>query len=156
MLSVTFDAIYSRFLSKVQAYDLLELGTEECLEQLGEWLKSVKSNPRVRKCFTTLTLDDVGRSVSFALRNPVDNDSDVDFVIELLGLGLAWKWVTPKYYSLINTNWFLGTKEQKMYSQANHMAEVSKMYNDAKTNLYKHIASHGYYNNSYIAEKEES
>ena len=155
MLSVSFDAIYSRFLSKVEAYDLLELGTSECFEQMNEWLLSVKSNPRVRKCFTTFTLDGVGKSVSFELRNPVDNEDDVDFVTELFGLGLAWKWVTPKYYTLLNTNWFLGTKEQKMYSQANHMSEVSKMFNDAKTNLYKHIASHGYYNNPYLRDEKE-
>ena len=154
MLSVTFDAIYSRFLSKVQAYDLLELGTEECLEQMNEWLKSVKSNPRVRKCFATLTLDDIGKNVSFVLRNPVDNDSDIDFAIELFGIGVALKWVTPKYYSLINTAQFFGTKEQKYYSQSNHMAEIGNMYSQLKLELHKHIASHGYYFNSYIKEDE--
>lgn len=114
MLSVTFDAIYSRFLSKVQAYDLLELGTSECLEELSEWLVSVKSNPRVRKCFTSFTLDSIGKTVSFELRNPVDNEDDVDFVTELFGLGLAWKWITPKYYSVLNTAQFFGSKEQKL------------------------------------------
>ena len=152
MLSVTFDAIYSRFLSKVQAYDLLELGTNECLEEISEWLVSVKSNPRVRKCFTSFTLDNIGKTVSFELRNPVDNEDDVDFVTELFGLGLAWKWVTPKYYSVLNTAQFFGSKEQKFYAQSNHMSEISNMYRDARTNLYKHIASHGYYNNPYLRE----
>lgn len=150
MLSVTFDAIYSRFLSKVQAYDLLEIGIDECLEQLNEWLISVKSNPRVRKCFTTLTLDNIGKNISFELRNPVDNDDDVDFVTELFGLGIAWKWIEPKYKSILNTSQFFGSKEQKFFAQSNHMAEISKMHSEAKTNLYKHIASHGYYNNPYL------
>ena len=114
MLSVTFDSIYSRFLSKVQAYDLIELMTDECYEQLGEWLKSVKSNPRVRKCFTSLTLDDTKKTVSFKLRNPVDNDDDMDFVTEVFGLGLAWKWITPQYQSNLNVGQFFGSKEQKL------------------------------------------
>ena len=153
MLSVTFDSIYSRFLSKVQAYDLIELMTDECYEQLGEWLKSVKSNPRVRKCFTSLTLDDTKKTVSFELRNPVDNDDDMDFVTEVFGLGLAWKWITPQYQSNLNIGQFFGSKEQKMYSQANHMDSVKNMYDNAKLELYKTIASHGYYNNSYISEE---
>ena len=154
MLSVTFDAIYSRFLSKVQAYDLLEMVTDDCYEQMNEWLKSVKSNPRVRKCFTTLTLDDVGKQISFELRNPVDNDDDMDFVIEVFGLGIAWKWITPQYNTLVNTAPFFGSKEMKWYSQANHMSEVKNMYDTARVEMYKCIASHGYYNNPYVKEEK--
>ena len=154
MLSVTFDTIYSRFLSKVQAYDLLELTTDDCYEQMNEWLKSVKSDSRVRKLFISLSFDDISKTVSFTLRNPVDNDSDIDFVIEVFGLGVAWKWVEPKYKSVINTAQFFGGKEQKFYSQSNHLAELSAMNSNARTDLYKYIASRGYYNNSYIKEDE--
>ena len=154
MLSVTFDTIYSRFLSKVQAYDLLELTTDDCYEQMNEWLKSVKSDSRVRKLFISLSFDDISKTVSFTLRNPVDNDSDIDFVIEVFGLGVAWKWVEPKYKSVINTAQFFGGKDQKFYSQSNHLAELSAMNSNARTDLYKYIASRGYYNNSYIKEDE--
>ena len=154
MLSVTFDAIYSRFLSKVQAYDLLELTADDSYEQMNEWLMSVKSDSRVRKLFTSLSVDGVGKAISFELRNPVDNDSDIDFVLEIFGLGIAWKWVEPKYKSVLNTAQFFGGKEQKFYSQANHMAELTNMYNSARSDLYKFIANHGYYYNSYLKEDE--
>ena len=155
MLSVTFDAIYSRFLSKVQAYDLLELATEDCYEQMNEWLMSVKADSRVRKLFTSLSFDDVSKTVSFTLKNPVDNDSDIDFVIEVFGLGVAWKWVEPKCKSVLNTAQFFGGKEQKFYSQQAHMSELAAMNNNSRTDLYKYIASHGYYNNSYINKEVE-
>ena len=156
MLSVTFDAIYSRFLSKVQAYDLLELVESDCYEQLNEWLKSVRSDPRVRKLFTSLSFDDINKSVSFTLRNAVDNSSDIDFVIEIFGLGIAWKWVEPKYKSVVNmAQAFMGSHDIKMYSQAQHMAELSNMYNNSRTDLYRYIASHGYYNNSYVKKEDE-
>lgn len=152
MLSVTFDAIYSRFLSKVQAYDLLELTNDDCYEQLNEWLMSIKADSRVRKIFSSLSFDDVGKTVSFALRNPVDNSSDIEFVTEVFGLGVAWKWIEPKYKSVVNTSQFFGGHEQKFYSQQAHMSELAAMNNGARNDLYKFIASHGYYFNPYLKE----
>ena len=155
MLSVTFDAIYSRFLSKVQAYDLLELASDNCYEQMNEWLKSVKSDSRVRKIFTSLSFDDIQKTVSFELRNPVDDSNDTDFVIEIFGLGIAWKWVEPKYKSvLLTAQAFMGSHDMKFFSQQAHMAELANMYKCARTDLYSYIASHGYYNNSYLKEGE--
>ena len=155
MLSVTFDAIYSRFLSKVQAYDLLELTADDSYEQMNEWLMSVKSDSRVRKLFTSLSVDGVGKAISFELRNPVDNDSDIDFVLEIFGLGVAWKWVEPKYKSvLLTAQAFMGSHDIKMYSQANHMDSLRNMYNESRSDLYKFIANHGYYYNSYLKEDE--
>lgn len=153
MLSVTFDTVYSRFLSKVQAYDLLELTMENSYEQLNEWLVSVKADPRVRKMFTSLTFDNVARTVTFELKNPVDDSDDVDFVTEMFGLGIAWKWIEPRYKTVLNTAQFFGGKEQKFYSQANHMDSIEKMYKNSRTDLYKLIASHGSYHNSYVNEE---
>ena len=150
MLSVTYDAIYSRFLSKVQAYDLLELTMENTYEQLNEWLLSVKADARVRKIFSSLSFDDVGKTVSFTLRNPVDDSNDIDFVIEVFGLGIAWKWVEPKYKSILNQAQFFGGKEQKWFSQSNHMEQLKVMNDSARNDLYKLIASRGYYFNSYL------
>lgn len=152
MLSVTFDTIYSRFLSKVQAYDLLDLTMDNCYEQLNEWLMSVKADPRVRKMFTSLTFDNVAKTVTFELKNPVDDNDDTDFVVEIFGLGVAWKWVEPRYKTVLSTAQFFGGKEQKFYSQANHMDAIEKMYKTSRTDLYKLIASHGSYNNSYVNE----
>ena len=155
MLSVTFDAIYSRFLSKAQAYDLLDLVSDDCYALMNEWLESVKSDSRVRKCFSSLTLDKIGKTISFTLKNSVDSESDIDFVVEIFGLGIAWKWVEPKYKSVLNTAQFFGSKEQKYYSQKNHMDGIEAMNKNARTDLYKYIASHSCYNNSYLNKDEE-
>lgn len=155
MLSVSFDAIYSRFLSKVQAYDLLELTSDDCYEQMYEWLMSVKSDPRVRKIFSSLSVDDIGKTISFTLRNAVDDSDDTDFVTEIFGLGVAWKWVEPKYKTVLSTAQFFGGKEQKFYSQKNHMDGLEAMHKNARNDLYRCIASHGYYNNSYVKEEKK-
>lgn len=157
MLSIEYENIYSRFLSLVEAYDLLEEFTsgsdnEDSTDELmTEWLMSVKSNPRVRKIFKTLSLDKPIRTVNFELVNSLgDEQSDIDFVTEILGVGIAWKWVTPKYYSVLNACQMLSGKEVKFYSQANHMSELKNMYATSKLQLYNLIRDHNSYNNSYL------
>lgn len=154
MLSVSYDSIYSRFLSKVQAFDLTNEYSEDIsLELMNEWLMSVKSNPRVRKIFSDLSINADERILSFNLRfSENDDDSDVDFVIELFALGIAWKWIEPKYKSVLNTAQFFGGKEQQFYSQSNHMDKLEAMNKSAKHDFIECINTHGYYTNSYLRE----
>lgn len=154
MYSVNYDDIYSNFLSRVQAYDLVEDFTEEnALEMMDEWLKSIKSNPRVRKLFSsiTLTLDENNNKIiQYELKVTTDEESDNDFVRELFGIGMSYKWVEPKYKSILNTSQFFGGKEVKFFSQSNHMSELKNLYNTSKLEFYNLIRDRGYYNNSYL------
>ena len=155
MLSVGYDAIYSRFLSKVQAYDLIEECSDDTARELmDEWLLSIKSNPKVRKLFSSISVDADDRILSFELKvADSDEDSDIDFVTELFGLGIAWKWIAPKYMSVLNTSQFFGGKEQQFFSQANHMAQLEAMNKNAKIDFLRCIQEHGYINNSYLQEE---
>lgn len=150
MLSVTYDDIFSRFLAQVQAYDLLQINEYDAREKLNEWLMSVKSNSRVRKIFTTLAFDKNIETITCELKNSVDDEADNDFVIELFALGVKWRWVTEKYESVLNTSQYFGSGEKKMFSQANHMAELKNMSTMARTEFFRFISDHGYYNNSYL------
>lgn len=154
MYSVSYDDIYSNFLSRVQAYDLVEEFTEEyALEMMDEWLKSVKSNPRVRKLFSSITLgldENNDKIIQYELNTTIDEESDNDFVRELFALGISYKWVEPKYKSVLNTSQFFGGKEVKFFSQSNHMTELKEMYKSSKLELANLIRDRGYYNNSYL------
>lgn len=150
MLSISYDDVYSRFLGSVQAYDLVQLSEEDATEKMLDWIMSVRSNPRVRKMFTTLSFDSSLQSIMFELKNSQDDQSAIDYVTELFSLGMVYKWCEEKYNSVLNTSMFFGGSEQKFYSQANHMAELKEMTNSAKLNFYSAISNHGYYNNSYI------
>lgn len=153
MLSVTYDSCYSRFLAQVQAYDLAVIDESEARQKLNEWLSSVKSNPRVRKLFTSLTMDKNIETIFFTLKNTLkDDEADVDFVTEVFGLGVAWKWADEKYKSLVNTAQYFGSGEKKFLSQANHMDQLNAMQRDGMDKLYCFIRDHGSYNNSYIKE----
>ena len=82
--------------------------------KLNEWLRSIKSNPRVRKSFTTLSFDDENQEINFTLRVPEDDESDMDFVIEVFALGVKWKWSAEKYNSVLNTAQYFGSGEKKL------------------------------------------
>lgn len=153
---ITYDEIFSRFLSKVEAYELLEMVEEQANQRMADWLVSVKSNPRVRKMFTTITLDDTEATVTCEMKNSQgDADSDKDFVTELLGTGIAWKWVEPKYLSVLNINQkYLSGKEIKFFSQAQHMNELKNMYDGLKNQLYKMIRDYGVLYNKYLTADE--
>lgn len=151
MLSVTYDACFSRFLAQVQAYDLVVIDEVEARQKLNEWLNSIKSNPRVRKLFTSLSFDKNIEMIFFELRNSLkDDESDIDFVIEVFGLGVAWRWASEKYKSLLNTAQYFGSGEKKYFSQANHMDQLNVMQKDSMSQLYGFIRDHGSYNNEYL------
>lgn len=150
MLSVTYDDIFSRFLVQVQAYDIIQLDENNAREKMNEWLKSVKSSPRVRKIFTTLGFDTNIETINCTLKNSVDDESDNDFIIEMFALGMVWRWIGEKYQSVLNTSQYFGSGEKKFFSQSNHMAELEKMYTKAQHDFYNIISEHGYYNNSYL------
>ena len=152
MLSIEFDTIFSGFLSQTQAYEMLSIQEDDARQKLEAWLKSVKSNPRVRKMFSSFTIDTDVETIECELKNKVDDEADADFVTEMLALGITWKWVGEKYNSIVNTAQYLGSGQKKFYSQANHMAELAKMYTGARNIFYGFIRDHGTYNNPYITE----
>lgn len=151
MLSVNYDAAFSRFLAQVQAYDLVMVDEVEARQKLNEWLISVKSNPRVRKLFTSLSFDKNIETISFELKNSLkDEDSDKDFVTEVFGIGVAWKWASEKYNSYLNTAQYFGSGEKKFYSQQAHATALATMAQQSKSNLFGFIRDHGSYNNAYV------
>lgn len=153
MLSVTYDAAFSRFLAQVQAYDLAVVDEVDARQKLNEWLISIKSNPRVQKLFTSLSFDKNIEMIFFTLKNSLkDDEADMDFVTEVFGLGVAWKWSSEKYNSLLNTAQYFGSGERRYFSQANHMDQLKAMKKDGMSNLYGFIRDHGSFNNSYLEE----
>lgn len=54
---------------------------------LNGYLKSTLSKPMVRRLFTSITSDDDVEEVEYELRDPLDDDSDKDFVEEVLAVG---------------------------------------------------------------------
>ena len=117
------------------------------------WLHSVASLPYVRVKFKTFSLNDEVLKMNWELKNSIDDNSDELFVIEVFAQGMIIQWLEPKVKSILNVKQFFGCKEEKFYSQANHLNELRSLLSDANISLRKLLRDHGYIINSYISEE---
>lgn len=150
MLSLEYNKIFSRVRNKIYDPKELSLNEEDLMEIYTERLHSVIGNPRVRKKFATIKLDDVIHSIDFELNYPVDDASDEDFVIEVFTLGIVIEWLQPQVDSILHTSTMIGGKEEKKILD-NHKNMIDRL-DSMKKELNKKIRDYGYINNSYVRE----
>lgn len=139
-----FNEIYSRFYLRVKDYEITGFKEKLVNEMLNGYLRSTLSKPMVRRLFSSVIIDDDVEEVEYELREPLDEDSDKDFVEEVLVTGMVSEWVNPRYHSTLLTSQLLSNSEQKFYSQSQHLAEMKAMFEKSQTDLRKLIRDRGY------------
>ncbi len=137
-MATPYEKIYSRFLNRTTDFNLAELDDHTLGEMLKGWLHSSIVNAR--------TSSDLSRDDE---QEVFDNDlSDLD--IELLAMGMTMAWLDQTLNSSELTLQFIGGKEEKYFSQANHIAELRALREDTRLEM-KRLHSYGTYtNNSYF------
>jgi hypothetical protein len=139
-MATSYEKIYNRFSQKITDFNLAEVDDGSLNEMLLGWLNS--SAVRIRKCEHDLSLRD-DELLSFT-----EDLSDLE--IELLAMGMLDAWLSQYLNSTENVLQFIGGKEEKYYSQANHIAEIRSL---REQNLLEMNRLHNYYtytNNSYF------
>lgn len=147
---LSYSILFSRVLNKINDPKELSLDENDLLEIYTERLHSVVGKPRVRRLFASLALDDEIQEMTFALNNSVDEESDKDFVLEILSLGMAIEWLQPQVDSVIHTSVMIGGKEEKKLLD-NHKNMIDRL-DSMKKEQNKMIRDYGYMYNSYIKE----
>ena len=150
MTSLNYNKIYSRLFTKIEAYDFIELSEEMLNEFLCNWVHSATANPYVRRLFSSFAIDDEIQSIAYEMKYTIDEQSDEEFVIEILALGIAVAWLEPKINSITNIAQMFGSKDEKFYSQSQHLSELRNLLNDFKKQQRRMIADRGYAWNSYL------
>ena len=145
---LSYSTLFSRVLNKINDQKELSLDENDLLEIYTERLHSVVGKPRVRRLFSSLSLDDEIQEMTFTLNNSVDEESDKDFVLEILSLGMAIEWLQPQVDSNMHTSVMIGGKEEKKLLD-NHKNMIDRL-DSMKTELNKRIRDYGYMYNSYI------
>lgn len=143
-----YETVFSRTRGRVNDPKELSLDENDLLEIYTERLHSVVGKPRVRRLFSSLSLDDEIQEMTFTLNNSVDEESDKDFVLEILSLGMAIEWLQPQVDSIIHTSVMIGGKEEKKLLD-NHKNMIDRL-DSMKIELNKMIRDYGYMYNSYI------
>ena len=149
-MTLSYSTLFSRVLNKINDPKELSLDENDLLEIYTERLHSVVGKPRVRRLFSSLSLDDEIQEMTFTLNNSVDEESDKDFVLEILSLGMAIEWLQPQVDSVIHTSVMIGGKEEKRVLD-NHKNMIDRL-NSMKKEQNKMIRDYGYMYNSYIKE----
>ena len=149
-MTLSYSTLFSRVLNKINDPKELSLDENDLLEIYTERLHSVVGKPRVRRLFSSLSLDDEIQEMTFTLNNSVDEESDKDFVLEILSLGMAIEWLQPQVDSVIHTSVMIGGKEEKKVLD-NHKNMIDRL-DSMKKEQNKMIRDYGYMYNSYIKE----
>ena len=134
----SYDVVYSRFLSSIKDFNLIELDDYTLSEMLKNWLHTAIVKTRTS---SDLTRDDE--------KETFNNDlSDLD--IELLAIGMRLSWLDQTLNSTELTHQFLGGKEEKFFSQANHIEELRNLRADTLREMQQLYTYSTYINNDYF------
>ena len=153
MASLSYDEIFSDFLGSVTDYDLASVNIDDMYGLMTEYLHKALSQSYVRRLFTTINFDDVVQNLSFEMNNGVDDTADLDFVKYILSKGMVVEWLKPQVRSKVNIAQFFGGKEQKYYSQSQHLSELRGLLEDTQLEMRKAIRDRGYIYNPYLEGK---
>ena len=149
-MTLLYKTVFSRALGRIDDPKELSLDISDLSEIYTERLNNVIGKPRVRRLFSSIVLDDEIQKITFELNNSVDESADMNFVINLLILGITIEWLEPQINSLKATAAALGGKEEKMLLNP-HKQNIERLAS-MKTELNRMISDHGYMYNSYIKE----
>lgn len=137
-MATPYEKVYGRFLNRTTDFNLGDLDDHTLNEMLKNWLHSAIVNVR-----TSSDLSAHDENEAF------DNDL-TDRDVELLAMGMTLAWLDQYLNSTENVLQFIGGKEEKYYSQANHIAELRALREDTRVEM-KRLHSYGTYtNNSYF------
>lgn len=148
MNSVLYDDIYSKFLLKITDYNFASLNPNDAYEMMKGYLHSAVAVPYISKIFSSITFDDEILTLTYELKNEIFKNGDIDYVTNILAIGMVIQWLEPQVKSVLHTLQMFGGKEEKFYSQAAHLSELKSLLKDCKVELRKMIRDRGYIANS--------
>ena len=134
----SYETVYTRFLNSITDFNLGELDDYTLAEMLKSWLHTAIAKTRTS---SDLSYDDANKTFKNELSN---------LDIELLVIGMRLAWLDQTLNSTELTLQFLGGKEEKMFSQANHIAELRNLRADTLREMQQLYTYNTYVNNDYF------
>ena len=148
---MTYEEIYSQFYAKeTDPTFFKKYSKDEAYELMRSWLHSIVALPFIRKCFSSITLDDEIMELTFQLNNPIDEASDDCFVKDIFAQGMVICWMQQQIDKAVNLATVIGGKEEKTLLN-NYQSNIARLAS-LQVQLRKTVNGYGYYNNSYIGE----
>ena len=134
----SYAVIYNRFLNSTTDFNLANLGDDILKGMLKEWLHSAIVKTRTSS------------DLSYNDDDEVFNNDLPELDIELLAMGMTLAWLNQALNSTELTLQFIGGKEEKYYSQANHINELRALRADTLREMQQIYTYGTYVNNDYF------
>lgn len=151
-MTLSYEDIFSSFLGYVNDYDIASSDIQTAYDNMTEWLNKAFAKPYLRRLFSSSVMDDEIQTLSFEMDYKVNDEYDRDFVKDVLAKGMVIEWLQPQVKNRSLVAQFFGTKDQKVYSQSQHLSELRGLLEDAKNEQRKLIRDRSYINNSYLGD----
>ena len=141
-MATPYSKIYDRALSKITDYDLAVVPDADLQIMLRGWLHSAIA--KFRKCASDLSArDDELATFTVDL---------VDEEIEILAMLVVCEWLEPQVNSVNATLQMFGGKEEKYYSQSQHLATIKALRDETRTEARKLMRDYTYAHSSYFED----
>ena len=150
MASIYYDEIFEQFLGEVTDHNLVKLVDADADELMVGWLKKAISDPMIKKQFSSFKNDKQIQEITYELKNSEDEESDKDFVVELIAKQMVYVWANAMLKKDENLSNFFGSKEQKFYSPAQFMTALNEVVRDSKNDVRQMVGDRGISVNSYL------
>lgn len=151
MASISYEEVFGSFLGNVTDYNLASLSVTDAYEIMSEYLHKTMAEPYVYRLFSTVKLDDETQTIHYTLADEYDESVDDEFIVTALGKWMVYEWLHRQVRSITNTAQAFMTKEEKYYSQAQHLSELRGLQDDAFKEAQRFILNRGYIANSYLS-----
>lgn len=153
LLTIQYDEIFDTFLESVTDYHLASLEKSDAYKMMAGWLRKGITKSYVKRLFTTSTFNDDSQIFTFELKHPAKDETDkdqIDFVKGVASKAMVIEWCEPKVNKTTNISQGFFGKEQKLFSQASHLAELRNLLADTKAELRHELGDRGVVINSYL------
>ena len=138
-MGTPYEKVYGRFLNSTTDFNLADLDDHTLSEMLKGWLHSA--------IVKTRTSSDLSRDDD----NEAFNNDLSDLDVELLAMGMTLAWLDQTLNSSELTMQFIGGKEEKFFSQANHINELRALRADTLREMQQLYTYDTYVNNDYFS-----
>ena len=139
-MATSYDEIYNRCARYLTDFELAAIPQEDADAMFHEWM--IGAIAKFRKCKNNLSdRDDELRTFNVDL---------LDIEKEILAVMMAREWLAPQSNSALLTKQVFAGKEEKYYSQAQHLSSLETRDEKLKLEAQKLHRDYTYGNNSYL------
>ena len=111
---MNYEEIYSLFYTKMTDTNFFSEHTkEEAYELMCLWLHSVAAMPFVKRCFSSISLDDEVMEINYTLKKTETSEMDADFVKDIFAQGLKIYWMQKELDKKTSFAIVMSGKEEK-------------------------------------------